>query len=47
MTSADGACKTCCGSGFITYRSKGQGQIVLKCKDCRGTGYDKNLKDIK
>lgn len=47
MASADGACKTCCGSGYITYGSKGQSQIVLKCKDCRGTGYDKKLNRYK
>ena len=32
---------------LLHIAKKGQGQIVLKCKDCRGTGYDKNLKDIK
>lgn len=41
--SSDGACKTCGGTGYITYGSKAQSQIVLKCNDCRGTGYDKKL----
>lgn len=43
MPSAHGACKTCGGSGIITYGTSSQSQVVLKCKDCRGTGYDKRL----
>lgn len=43
MSSADGACRTCGGTGFITYGSELQSQIVLKCKDCRGTSFDKKL----
>lgn len=45
MSSADGACRTCGGTGFITYGSELQSQIVLKCKDCRGTGFDKKLQN--
>lgn len=45
MSSATGACKICCGTGLITYGSELQSQIVLKCKDCRGTGYDKKLQN--
>ena len=43
MTSAKGACKICGGTGFISYGSATQSQIVLPCKDCRGTGFDKKL----
>ena len=43
MSSAKGACRICGGTGVITYGSELQSQIVLKCKDCRGTGFDKKL----
>ena len=45
MSSASGACRTCGGTGLITYGSELQSQIVLKCKDCRGTGVDKKIQN--
>ena len=45
MSSSNGACRTCGGTGMITYGSELQSQIVLKCKDCRGTGFDKILQN--
>lgn len=45
MSSASGACRTCGGTGVITYGSQLQSQIVLKCKECRGTGFDKKLQN--
>lgn len=39
-----GVCKTCGGTGFITYGSDSQSQVVLSCKDCSGTGFDKKLR---
>lgn len=47
MTSGDGACKTCSGSGQIVYGSQSQSQIILGCKDCKGTGFDKKLSKFK
>lgn len=47
MSSATGACKVCGGTGYITYGSELQSQIVLKCKDCRGTGFDKKLQNYR
>lgn len=47
MTSGDGACKTCSGSGQIVYGSQSQSQIILECKDCKGTGFDKKLSKFK
>ena len=38
-----GVCKTCGGTGLITYGSDSQSQVVLTCKDCSGTGFDKKL----
>ena len=47
MPSAEGACRSCGGTGFITFGSDSQSQITLKCKDCRGTGFDKKLDKYK
>ncbi len=47
MSSSKGACRICGGTGEILYGSKLQSQIVLKCKDCRGTGFDKKLQAYK
>ncbi len=47
MASGDGACKTCGGTGQIVYGSQSQSQIVLECKDCKGTGFDKRLMKFK
>ena len=47
MTSGDGACKTCSGSGQIVYGSQSQSQIILECKDCKETGFDKKLSKFK
>ena len=47
MSGAAGACKTCNGSGIVSYGTKTQSQITFKCKDCRGTGYNKKLSRFK
>ena len=47
MASGNGACKTCSGSGKIVYGSQSQSQIILACKDCKGTGFDKKLSKFK
>ena len=43
IASADGCCRTCGGTGLITFGSDSQSQISLECKDCRGTGFDRRL----
>jgi excinuclease UvrABC ATPase subunit len=43
-STSKGACKTCGGTGFITYGSDSQSQVILSCKDCSGTGFDKKLR---
>ncbi len=43
MSSAEGACHTCSGSGLIIYGSLYQSQVYLECKDCQGTGFDKKI----
>ena len=45
MSSASGACKICGGTGLIKYGSDLQSQIILKCKDCRGSGFDKKIQN--
>lgn len=41
MASAEGACKACGGTGFLVFGSEAQNSVILKCKDCKGTGFDK------
>lgn len=43
MSGAEGMCKTCSGTGMITFGSITQSQITIKCKDCNGTGYSNKL----
>ena len=47
MARSAGSCRECNGKGTITYGSKLQGQIVLKCENCNGTGFDKKLQKFK
>lgn len=42
-TSAEGTCRTCLGSGILSFGAKFQSQVLLECKDCNGTGFDKKL----
>lgn len=43
LSSAEGMCIKCSGTGLIVYGSSSQSQIELQCKDCKGTGFDKKL----
>lgn len=47
MSHADGACRTCDGTGTIIFGSESQSQVFLECKDCQGTGFDKKLTKYK
>lgn len=43
LAGAKGACKTCGGTGVVVFGSESQSQIILPCKDCRGTGFSNSL----
>lgn len=43
IASGEGACRTCSGTGQIIYGSQSQSQVIMQCKDCRGTGFDRKL----
>lgn len=43
LSTAEGMCPVCSGTGIITYGSDSQSQIALTCKVCKGTGFDKGL----
>lgn len=47
LSTAEGMCPKCAGTGIITYGSESQSQITLSCKDCCGTGFDKKLQKYK
>ena len=47
MSHAEGACRTCDGTGTIIFGSESQSQVFLECKDCQGTGFDKKLTKYK
>lgn len=47
MSTSKGMCPRCSGTGVITYGSEYQSQIILPCKDCCGTGFDKKLQKYK
>ncbi|MDD3141344.1 MAG: ATP-binding cassette domain-containing protein [Lachnospiraceae bacterium] len=47
LTGCEGACPICAGAGFIDYGSSHSGAIQFECRDCEGTGFNKNLKKFK
>lgn len=47
MAGGKGCCPKCNGTGRLIYGNETQSQIVLECKDCRGTGYDIKLEKYK
>lgn len=47
ISTSEGMCPKCAGTGIITYGSKSQSQITLSCKDCCGTGFNKKLQKYK
>ena len=47
LAGADGACRSCNGTGILTFGSQAQSQIKIECKDCKGTGFDKSLNKYK
>lgn len=43
LSGAEGMCPTCSGTGILIFGSDAQSQIVLNCKDCKGTGFSNKL----
>ena len=39
-----GACPSCGGSGYLEYKHDDRTVVRLRCEDCKGTGYNKELK---
>ncbi|MDR2407171.1 MAG: ATP-binding cassette domain-containing protein [Bacteroidales bacterium] len=47
LTGCEGSCPFCSGSGYILYGNDFQDKIQIVCKECEGTGFNKNLKKYK
>jgi excinuclease UvrABC ATPase subunit len=47
LAGCNGACPTCSGSGYVVYGNDFQDKVEMACKDCDGTGFNKNLKKYK
>ena len=47
ISGADGACPICGGTGKLIYGTDFDDKISIICKDCSGTGFNKNLKKYK
>lgn len=45
ISGAEGMCTTCAGTGIQIFGSDAQSQVVLNCKDCKGTGFSNKLSD--
>lgn len=43
LSSAEGKCPTCSGTGILIFGSGEQSQVVLNCDDCKGTGFSNKL----
>lgn len=47
LTGNDGMCKACQGAGYIEYGYDRNMLTRLECKECEGTGFNKDLKKYK
>lgn len=47
INGGQGVCKACGGDGYIEYGGEYQLRAHIKCKECSGTGFNKNLKKYK
>jgi excinuclease UvrABC ATPase subunit len=47
LIGCEGSCPSCSGSGHISYGNDYQDKIQMICKECEGTGFNKNLKKYK
>lgn len=44
QTGCEGACPVCMGAGYIEYGNGYDAKTQLICKECNGTGFNKNLR---
>jgi len=44
LYSCEGACHFCSGAGYIDYGTDYQLKMQIECRECEGTGFNKNLK---
>ena len=47
VVGADGACSVCGGTGKLNYGTDYDDRVCVACKDCRGTGFNKDLAKYK
>ncbi|MDD3746880.1 MAG: ATP-binding cassette domain-containing protein [Anaerostipes sp.] len=47
LTGNDGMCPVCAGAGYIEYGDDYHQSTRMECRDCEGTGFNKNLKKYK
>lgn len=47
LTGCEGACPTCKGTGFLEYSLGNELTTRVECKDCNGTGFNKQLRKYK
>lgn len=47
LTGNDGMCPVCSGAGYIEYGDDYHQSTRIECRDCEGTGFNKNLKKYK
>lgn len=47
LIGCEGSCPFCSGSGYISYGNDFQEKIQMVCKECEGTGFNKDLKKYK
>ena len=47
MTGNEGMCPVCSGAGYIEYGDDYHLSMRVECKECEGTGFNKNLKKYK
>lgn len=47
LTGNDGMCPVCLGAGYIEYGGDYHQSIRVECRECEGTGFNKNLKKYK
>lgn len=46
LTGNEGMCPVCQGAGYVEYGYK-KNKVRIECKECEGTGFNKNLKKFK
>lgn len=47
LAGCEGACPVCSGVGYIDYGTDYQIKAQIECRECNGTGFNKNLKKYK